>query len=292
MFTTRVRGRYEITIKRDNKIIRTVEIDNLITNNGMDRMAEQSVLFCNYCALGNGTITPQPSDTSLTNQTAISTTMTVNTAKVLYRSNPFIEGIKSTFTFPANTNYAFSEIAVGWTGTPNKVFSKALIKDEAQNTINIVVHGWRGETLEISYVFLIEPVTFFQQNLMLSGVNRTITIKPYGLENPVGWCPFDSAGSQSSFKASGLGEIPINTSILPTDATTCTSLTQGVYVSGTYYRDYTVKFDSLTANFSNGINCLYVNFNNFGKWQISIDPPIARNNGKAFIATLRQAWSR
>lgn len=80
----------------------------------------------------------------------------------------------------------------------------------------------------------------------------------------------------------------------------CTSVSNVAYVPGSFERHATVKWDSVVANFAEGITAIYLSLdvasgtggNSLGAYQMSFDPPIPKTSAFSFYITTVLTWGR
>lgn len=120
---------------------------NLITNQGLDRMALEYD-YMDWCQVGTGSTAPANANTGLVNRVAgtntkQSRTNTVNSTSPYYRSSIFV------YRFGAGAAAGnLSEVGVGW-ATSGSLFSRALILDTFGNPTTITVLS--DEYLDVTY---------------------------------------------------------------------------------------------------------------------------------------------
>ena len=143
------RGRY--TISTDKRGV-LAEFDNLITNNGMNRLGETGDVF-NFCFVGTGNTPPAFTDTALANKIA------TNSASI--SGNPTATTVFP-YTSTSTFNYPFalgevvgniSEVGTGWRISESNygLASRALILD--QNGLPTTITVLADEILQVQYKF-------------------------------------------------------------------------------------------------------------------------------------------
>lgn len=143
------RGEYTIYVtKSDGSIKQKLHFPNLITNIGLEQMANNNDWLL-YCRVGSGSSAPEYTDTQLVNQIASfgphSAVSDFTQTTPPYRTHSF-----KRYTFPVGTVTGnISEIGVGWGATGNTLFSRALILDSLGNPTSITVLS--DESLVVEY---------------------------------------------------------------------------------------------------------------------------------------------
>ncbi len=162
---------------------RSLEFDNLILNNGLNRFTATSITTTsamNRICIGTGTIAPDVNQTALQSFSA----STIATSANVYQSstnslNGTLYSVTSTrLRFLVGTlNGNYSEIGAGWSDT--QLFSRALILDVNGNPTTITVLS--DEALDVTYTLrMYIPQTDFNTSVTITGVGTDIplTIRP------------------------------------------------------------------------------------------------------------------
>jgi len=106
--TLKLKGRAEICLIKNGKIIEKEVIDNLIVSAGKTRVANliggTNTTYFNYIAIGTGTTSPSDSDTALENE--------VKRKQATVSNNNNQEIFEATFDFDSSESYAITEAGI------------------------------------------------------------------------------------------------------------------------------------------------------------------------------------
>jgi hypothetical protein len=191
---TGVSGHYKLAVRNpDGTLIRELEFDNLITNNGLDRifagrntggaysegyLAGPSI----YCQVGTGTAAPAYTDTALTSYFAQMGTLYSTTSGV-QSSAPYYGYQTVTYRFPAGTfnNTVITEVGISIPKVSAQVlFSHALITDNSGTPTPITLSS--SDILDISYTIkLVVPTSDTTFSTTISGTSYSVTCRPIGV---------------------------------------------------------------------------------------------------------------
>jgi len=106
--TLKLKGKAEICLIKNGKIIEKEVIDNLIVSAGKTRVANliggTNTTYFNYIAIGTGTTSPSDSDTALENE--------VKRKQATVSNNNNQEIFEATFDFDSSESYAITEAGI------------------------------------------------------------------------------------------------------------------------------------------------------------------------------------
>ena len=185
-----LQGEFTVTIRRaDGSVRNELKFKNLITNNGMDRIAgpvgtsyDWHVLW-DRCVLSTNNTTPAVTDTAMGGGTTSTTTLSpfYNTEKVSSGAPNYIITWRNGFQFPAGTATG-TWASIGLLVTSGSVlFCKTLIKSGGiPTTITILA----TESLDIRYDLTITPVlTDASGTVTINGTSHNWTCRPFAISD-------------------------------------------------------------------------------------------------------------
>ncbi len=301
-------GEYMIEVRGADGSIRhqTDWFDNLITNQGMDRLGGIAAVF-SRAMVGTGTVAPAYTQTTLQSSLATTTSFSstaTNSGAPLYQTQHLF-----TFTFTQGAVVGnITEVGVGWDAT--NVFSRALIVDGAQSPISITLTSI--DQLTVYYRLTIRPVLTDTSGIVtISGVDysyvgRLSQASSFFTNSGQFYSNLYDGNSFSQLAlgwttnsvvvygaGSTLGTITSNAPT-GTAASTNASATYIPYAAGSYYRDTTFTLSSSTGNAAGGIGAIRLYFGNtaYAAFQYSFSPVIPKDNTKTLSMTFRFSWTR
>lgn len=277
---------------------------NLITDNGLNRMATMSVgTLCSACSVGTGTAAPQASDTQLQARLA-----TRNNDQQYSRINstggaPYWTETQRRYRFsPGVAVGNISEVGVGpdsYNSPNNEVggslFSRSLIKDINGNPTTITVLA--DETLDIFYKLRRYtdpsdvPFSINMGGTAYTGILRPSYLPSGGYE---AMTPYEAGGSYYYGAIAFDGDIGTVTEGPSGESSTGqqNGYVNLPYSNNSFYRDYEVTFGLDNGNLANGIKSVQ-SYTAFDAIQASFTPRIFKNNSQVLKLTFRCGpWSR
>lgn len=313
---TSLQGEYRLVINRqDGSQQDTGWFPNLILNQGLDRLGLGTSPYYSiirYAHVGSGTTAPAATQTGLVTFVAAAD----NSYRALgftgdaaeSASNEGAPGYGAVHTW----KFAFAqgavvgnitEIGVGWDASGNTLFSRALILDSGGSPTTITLVNI--DQLTVYYRIRAVPVlTDASGTIDISGTTYSYTIRAANVAS-------FAAANTSLFGGSGyfssVGTSPIGATVYPATSTLgtvtgapsgtpygVTSVTQGSYTTGNYYRDATFNWDINSGNAPGGIGAIKFNFGVFNdmQFQMSLSPAIPKDNVKTFSIVMRHSWAR
>lgn len=312
-------GRFKLTIfkadsygRKIEKSARVVaEFDNLILNQGLDRMGNASTSlassYTDACQVGTGSTPPVNTNTGL--QTFLAGTATVvNTTSSVQPTPPYYGQVSKLYEFGVGAAAGnLTEVGVGWSSTGANLFSRALIVDGSNNPITITVLS--DEILQVTYILRLYPIEADTPAVVtISGSNYTFTRRPASVTSINPWALSDTASGNRSTAGFGLavGVNDVYCSSVGLAAITSapaigaqrSSFTAGTYTLGNYFIDTSMTWNIGTANFGGGgiqsVTALSDNggTGSTGLYQYGISPGIPKINTQVLTLNYRIQWAR
>lgn len=286
-------GRFRL-IRRKAETLETVEdtgwFKNVILNQGLNRFG--SAAYANNCQVGSGSATPAPTQTGLANFVAGTANTGGGDVEGRRSEPPYFGWTRRQFRFAAGTaTGALTELGVGWTATGNNLFSRALILDANDNPTTIVVLS--DEVLDVLYELRMYPrVEDRVFTTEIEGIERSCIIRAANVTSSSRWCP--------SF-TSGVSQVPwpyvYNGPIGPITGSPSGNSSNGgngtyPYVDGSLERVFEGTWGLNDANLVGGLSALTWIGINAGAWQMSFNPPLAKDNTKTLMLRYKVVWTR
>lgn len=288
-------GRYKLVIYRADGSARqdTGWIDNVITDIGLERMGTAS--FGGWCRVGSGSSTPKTTDTTLDVQVA-SSSSTSSAGSGAQTSPPYFGWARRTFRFAGGIAAGtLSEVGIGWAATGESLFSRALILDADGNPTTITVLS--DETLDVTYELRTymntEDVPF---EIDISGQTHSGVLRPAEVTASAGWANTNFAAVSSSNNSSSAysGTIgPITTT--PSGTSYGGTQADSPYVPNSRRRVSTMSWGLEGGNAPGGIRSAILRCSTAcgaGRWQMSFDPPILKDNTMTLSLVAALKWGR
>jgi hypothetical protein len=275
---------------------------NLIVTAGLNAIGTANN-YLTACRVGTGTAPPSPSDTGLGNQIAGTSSRVLNQSGV--RASPPYYGARTiTYEFAEGAAAGnLTEVGIATAATGGSLFSRALILDGEGNPTSITVLS--DEILQVDYQLrLYPPTSDVVGSITISGNNYDYTLRAADVTSSA-WAIGSGSGTGSVGGGSGviavdthrayetqtLGSITESPSGSSQDRS---NVSNASYVTGTFYRDYTVTWGLTAGNFTLGIGSITSRQGTdgfFGKIQMNFTPRIPKDNTKILSITFRHAWS-
>jgi len=302
-FGSGISGEYRMIVtKPDGSTFDTGWFDNLILNQGLDRIGNGGLnpIF-QFCRVGTGTSTPVVTQTSLDAQIAASNsigaaTSTANSGSPLYETT-----LVNTCVFTQGSVVGnITEVGIGWATTGSTLFSRALILDNLGAPTSITLTAI--DQLTVYYrVRIVPPLTDYTGSVVIASTtyNYTSRVASVGSFGNVQWIftydYFSSPGASATYAAgSTLGAI---TAYGPTGTQSGAtgSVSNGTYTNGNYYKDSTWSWSITQGNATGGIQAIRFSWGQtyqpFG-FQIRFDTPIPKTNTNVLTLVMRFTWYR
>ena len=302
----KVTGEYNLVITKPNGTkIETGWFDNLILDQGLDRMGIQTAMYgptmIENCQVGTGTTPPSSSQIALDNHLA-------GTSYSVWGNNPppYIRTDNGAPTYSVTTTFEFhfaqgsvvgniTEVGVGWGSSGSTLFSRALILDGlgAPTVLTII----SMDQLTVKYrITLYPPTDDVLGSVTISGTPYSYTARMARILQGINWClPGTFIGISDAYAyppGSTFGVSFIDP--IGSPASGMTSSTTATYVQGSYNSDTTIVADTSKLNVSGGI---YIIELFTGAYYVIVckflfDTPIPKTNSNTLTLTVRTAWSR
>lgn len=300
---TKIAGFFKLQVGKmvDGKEIRrdVAEFPNLITNQGLDRIA---TLFdyTSYCQVGTGNTTPTVTDTGLVARIAGIAAY----ADPYYSTNsisPYESQVTKTYIFGEGVATGnLSEVGIGWSATTASLFSRALILDSNGSPTTITILS--TETLYVYYTLKYYPkltdstgsVTFtgniggtYNWTMRVSRINSISYNRIYNPSTLQMARMSDTIYHNIAANAftGSMGSI----TSYPSGTAYPMSISPGSYTPGSYTLNYTISASLTQAN----VNILSLNFA-FGICcaQIEFGSAIPKTSYDVLSITINQTWGR
>lgn len=271
------------------------EFDNLITNGGMDRLANNSD-WNSWCSVGSGNTAPAFTDSGLVTFIA-STNNTSSTSNGNSGSSPWFGQAIKTFRFAIGTATGnLSEIGIGWSSVNGSLFSRALILDGSGNPTTITILS--TEALDATYTLqLYAPTADVTGTVVVSGVSYAYTLRAASVSS-TGWGGGFVFGDQFGWNGGTVfnGTIGAVTSTPSGSSATLGSPAKQSYTPGSFQIDTIWTMGLTDANVSGGISAAYLiggqSRGAMGAFQVGFSPAIPKDGTKTLTLTFRQSWAR
>lgn len=295
---SKIAGRFKMTAIRPDGTERPLTgwIDNLITNDGLERIGTGGWFAA--CHVGSGNNTPAITDTAL--QTFVGGTNTVQSSSFgAASSSPYYGWSIKTFRFAAGTATGnLSEVGIATAATnggSTKLVTHALILDSGSSPTTITILS--DEVLDVTYEMRVYPSTEADTtgSIVIGGVTYNYTIRPCNVTNAGDWgSAIGSVANQSSYTASdAYGYTGAIGAITGTPSGTATSwdMSDLAYSASSKYRDASVTLGLTAGNLSGGMRSIRSR-SSLGCYQIDFGASIPKDNTKTLALTFRIAWDR
>jgi hypothetical protein len=290
---------------------RLAEFDNLITDQGLDRMGNNSS-WAQFCQVGSGNDAPNVADTSLETFVAASSTQQSATSGA-QGSPPYFAYSTKTYRFAVGVATGnLSEVGIGWSSGAGTLFSRALILDGGGSPTTITVLA--DEVLDVTYTFRVYPPAMADGTpvdvtgtINISGVDYDYTIRASRVTtgftssptDPYWGVSLDSFFSSGQSAAAGSafacgtrpGAIGAITGVPSGTKSAITTATSATYGTNDLYRDGTFTCQLNDGNSVGGVRCFTFQFNWCG-YQCEFDPVLPKDNTKVLTLVFRHTWAR
>ena len=274
---------------------------NLITNQGLDRMATYFD-YVRHCQVGSGSTTPSNTNIGLVNRLA--GTVAISASQAINNTSPYYSWFKRVYRFAEGVAAGnISEVGIGWLDTGNNLFSRALILDTYGNPTTITVLS--DEYLEVTYELRFYPLeTDVTGNITLTGniggtysytLRRALitTIQDQNNQGNGQYPPsMHNAGYGSAFSIVYSGSIGAITGIPSGTAVNYAGYPAiPTYTPGSYSLNLTINMGPTEGNVPGGIKSLKFLFG-FNQHQIEFGTAIPKTNQDSLSLTFRHVWAR
>ncbi|WP_444919126.1 hypothetical protein [Microbulbifer sp. JMSA003] len=288
------RFRVEKICRNGERVIAADWHKNLITDNGLNKLATSTLEFIRYCQVGSGTATPAEGDTQLAGFIASAIYTGSSDGRSTTPGNRY-EWKRYTYQFDEGAVVGnISELGISPDNSGN-LFSRALVKDSNGNPTTISVLA--DEILVVTYELrLYKPEGDFVGSS--NGYNYTARIAK--CDSNYDWSLYtakisfftgSSGNNHLKVYASGIGEIDSDPyqSGYSSDSATPANVFTNSYVNGSFKLSGGAVFDLDEANFTIRSSRFCVGKMTF---QVEIDPPITKNNTQKLTLWHTISWGR
>lgn len=277
--------------------IKVAEFDNIITNQGLNRIGTNSDWLTNI-QVGSGTTPPATTDTGLASFVAGTDTF-ISTASTIQSSPPYYATRTLTRRFAAGAAAGnLSEVGIGWSSTGSSLFSRALILDGSGNPTTITVLS--DEVLDVTYQLRIyPPASDASGSIVVTGIGTIATTTRAAVVTTAANWSINQNGVQggpstlTNFHAAYTGSIGLITAQPSGTFESATSASLSAYSNNSFQRDATITWGLGAANF--GINAILFSFGpgfEFGQMQVGLGTTITKNSTQTLSLSARHQWAR
>ena len=264
------------------------ESPNLIVTSGLNQIGSGNELITS-CCVGTDSTPTTLGMTSLGNQIASTTTQQTSSSGA-QSGSPYFSWYRRTFRF-GQGSAAGNLTEVGIKTSAGVLFSRALIVDSAGNPTTLTILA--DEYLDVTYEFRLYPdVLDTVLTVNLNGTDHTCTLRSanvntissyfeYGISSGLG------SSSTTYFYSGGLGSItggPSGSNYYHNHNLV------GGYVNDTFERVFNFSAGLNNANFSEGINALYLRTSK-GHFQVGFVPAIPKTSYMTLSLNLTIKWA-
>lgn len=273
--------RLEVRDKEGNLKERTPDFNNIVLDQGLERLGSGGVL--NYCRVGAGASKPVGTQTNLDEQVAATSSVTESNHGVnVARGYNFITRKYRFGTGVAAGN--LTEVAVGWGPTGDSIYNRAMIRDTSNNPTTVTVLS--DEVLDI-FVELraYTPLTTTKKTATISGTEYEIFFKPlitnkssafstdYRCTSATGYSgPIQDANTYPSGSGAGFG------------------ITNASYIPGTLEKVFSVYWGLNTGN-SAPLQTVVME-TPYSTYQAQFNPPIPKTAETVLKLSFKIGWGR
>lgn len=261
---------------------------NMIVKNGLNAIGNGDNLLY-QCVVGTNSTTVTFNDTALGAQIASTTTVQTQTYGA-QSSAPYFRWYRRTFRF-AQGAAAGNLAEVGMRTSGGVLFSRALIVDSSgiPTTLSIL----SDEYLDVAYelrTYL--DTTDHTTSIVIDGTTYTVTMRAADITSAsayqdTGITSSLANSSVQSFNSGSLAAITTN----PSGTSYWVSRTlKGSYIADSYYRVFSTSAGLNYANFSGGIQSLYIQTSQ-GNFQAGFSPALPKNNYMIITVDLTISWA-
>lgn len=295
----RVAGVFMLIAKKaDGSSRKLAEFENLITDDGLNRMGIDQ--FRNVCVVGTGSNAPTVSDAQLQSTTARTATSAPNIPSSTAQSSPpyYSQG-SSGFRFSVGSAAGnLTEVGIGWSLGSGlldyALFARALIKDELGNPTSVTVLS--DEVLDVYYALRIYPPTVdATYSISISGQPYNCITRAASVTSVNNWNVTSSRVLFTGFFSTPPGAFNGNIGAITGNPSGVAVYNAGIsnlaYANNSLQQDATLSWGLDQGNVSGGIRSVYYQ-TGVGAYQTQFDPPIPKDNTKVLSVTFRVGWAR
>lgn len=297
-FKSSVSGHFTLFITRNNgEREKVAEFENLITNQGINRLGSGANGMFEYCHVGSGSAAPQFSDTGLQSYIGYNNGgRSVIAQGVQATTSPYYTYSRYNFRFQnGQATGNLSEIGVGWVSNGPNLFSRTLIKDSNGNPTTITVLS--DEILDVVYeVRMYPPMNDITGTISISGVDYSIITRAAQLiwTNPEPLSLYGFTNGVNFSIQAHTGDINPSILGLPSGSAIGLSGTEGSmdpYSNNSLQRTGRFVAGVNNLNSEGGIRSIVI-FSSLGNFQTQFEPRIPKDNTKRLTMEYSFQWGR
>jgi hypothetical protein len=299
----RVSGHFIVDLidVHSGKIKQHLEFENCLTNNLLDLIGAGNVFIDQFSSLevGTGAVAgsnaPTITNTSLVAPLSPRSFNAEGIADVVGFVSASSEGpyvwTRRTRTFSeTQCNGNLSELGYWTSLTGGTLVNRTAFKDAGGTPIQVTKTS--NDILRTVFeVRIYPPLTPLTGSLLLSGSSYAFTILPVNITQPSngGWGQLFIGFGQWQFdiRANENQTLLDPTASIGGTGTPTNSNNVTSYVGGDFHKDVQGVWNSGTANFTTGIQGLYVGTNGTPQWQVVFSPKIPKTSGKTLSLNFR-----
>lgn len=298
------KGRFSLQVSGGKRgTVKLVEFDNLITNQGLDRLGVGGI--CTYCRIGSGNRLPSVNDIALENFTAETRKITKDNSG--FEPEPIPRSFNTRiFRFDKGEGTGnHSEVGVGWEIDDqtelNPLWSRAIIVDSNGEPLTITV--LEDEILDVYYTLYVylsledHVAEFYYKNVKRTATTRVRNVKVHSYIQHImdsgftpsyyWWC----GGAQSV-----LGDVYTDPTYKP-DNTSSYEITNSTYVNGSYELEKTYMLKDTNVLKDNLIGIAVVpgvakSYYDRLEYKTQFDPPLEKDYTEEFYYKGKIKWGR
>lgn len=272
------------------------EFRNVITNTGLDWINNASPT--NACVVGIGTTPELPTDTTLVQQIARSSSSGGATTTPFSATAPYYCGRRQIFRFAAGAAAGnLTEVGITTT-TSNILWSRSLIKDSSGNPVTITVLS--NEILDVTYeirMFMMDSDVAGSFNILGSPYTYVMRAARLGSQAFSGFLEGGIVGARYTLSGYSGAMGPSTGIPSGTGAASSAAAVWQTYTPGTYYRDFICNFALNQGNVAGGIKSMYITGPTVGntlapEFQMEFTPNIPKDNTMTLGVRIRISWGR
>lgn len=291
--SNKLEGKYQIKILAADGSVRLLTdwFSNLITNSGLDRMAQNSD-YLMYCLVGSSREATTVNDVSMPSVIARTTNATQS----------WSTGSEEPYYISVSTEYVFqdmyivgsiSEVGIGWNHTGTELFSHALItnKDGIVSPIKLI----DGDTLVVTYELRMYPSIEDKTGVVsILGIPYNWTVRSAGVTDIREFTLY-SWNLPEPGNEVYLAEVvdsPITTKdSYPVGESANIDVSISAYTPGSYKQSFLLKLMPADGNLVNGIQSIILTIG-WACYQIGFTPTIMKTDRQIIAINITHSWGR
>ena len=294
-----LQGKYTLRVTRPGVgVIRVLEFDNIITNNGLNGIGTNGASWAGSVSLGTGTATPAVGDTSLSGTTGSTTTYHA------FASGAITTGTNRYGWARWTRRFAQGAVVGNWTEvgigrSVSNLWSRALILDASDSPTTLTIIA--TDFLDVDYELRVYPSEVDATGMRtIGGIDTNYIVRPADISIAVAsdmlqgsWMSAPGASYMTFYGTPGV--LGANY-IFPTGGAVADSNSSvAAYSSGSYRKVVTYSASINQANTTGGVFACAMLFTSTTQgifFKCSFAPPIAKDNTKTLTLTFGYTWGR